>query len=148
MNDINVVTITGNLTRDAELRATRSGVSILNFRIASNYGVKNKQTGEWEDRANFVGCAVVGARAEPLSKMLAKGSKVAVSGSLRYHEWEDEHGNKRSALEVYADEVVVLTPKRDGSGGGGYQQATQQTPQQPQSAPSQGYPMYDRDIPF
>lgn len=146
MRDINSVNITGNLTAEPELRATASGTAVLNFRIASNYSVKNKQTGEWEDRPNYVSCTVIGARAEPLSKLLSKGEKVAVSGSLRYHEWEDKDGGKRSMLEIMVENVLLMT--RKGEGGGQHQ--GQQAYQQPQGY--QGYdepaPLYDRDIPF
>lgn len=142
MKDINSVNITGNLTAEPELRATTSGTAVLNFRIASNYSVKNKQTGEWEDRANFVGCTILGARAEPLSKLLSKGDRVAVSGSLRYHEWESKDGSgKRSMLEIMADTVVLMARKGDG----GHHQA--QTDYQPQGY-DEPAPLYDRDIPF
>lgn len=108
-NDINTVAITGNLCADPALRATRSGVQVLNFRIAINYSVKNKDTGEWESRPNYVSCVVLGSRAEPLSRLLAKGRKVCVSGSLRYREWEGDDGQKHSMLEVHAENVVLMS---------------------------------------
>lgn len=144
MNDINSVNITGNLTAEPELRATTSGTTVLNVRIASNYSVKNKTTGEWEDRANFVSCTVMGARAEPLSRLLDKGDKVAVSGSLRYHQWEAKDGSSRSMIEVYADNVILMSKK----GQSGQQQSAHQTPQQPQSPDGYAASMWDRDIPF
>lgn len=137
MNDINIVSITGNLAADPELRATTSGTQVLNFRIASNFSVKNRQTGEWEERPNWVGCVVIGARAEPLSRLLSRGDKVAVSGSLRYHEWEAKDGTKRSVLEVYADNVILM-PKPKGDG----------TPQHPVSQTDHYSSVYDEDCPF
>ena len=85
---INRVAISGNLSRDAELRTTQSGMSILDFGVAVNDRRKNQQTGEWEDCPNFVDCTVFGARAEKLQPYLTKGSKVALEGKLRYSSWE------------------------------------------------------------
>ena len=84
---INRVNISGNLTRDPELRMTGSGTQILAFGVAVNDRRRNPQSGEWEDYPNFVDCVVFGARAEPLSRFLSKGSKVAVEGKLRYSSW-------------------------------------------------------------
>lgn len=69
---INKVIISGNLTRDPELRANTSGTPILGFGVAVNDRVKNQQSGEWEDRPNFIDCAVFGARAEALAKILKR----------------------------------------------------------------------------
>lgn len=113
-SDINHIVITGNLVRDPELRATTSGTQILNFRLASNHAVKSRQTGEWESVADYVSCVVLGARAEPLSRILAKGRKVCVSGQLRYREWESE-GQRHSMHEIRVDEVVLMSAPRDGA---------------------------------
>lgn len=134
MNDINSVSITGNLTAEPELRATRSGTAVLNFRIASNYS--RKKDGEWVSVPNFVGCVVLGARAEPLSRLLGKGDRVAIQGQLRYREWEHE-GQKRSIIEILAEQVVLMT-RHDG------QQQYQQPAQQQDRTPD----MYDYDVPF
>ena len=101
---INKVMITGNLTRDPELRATGSGTQILHFGVAVNDRRRNQQSGEWEDYPNFVDCVVFGARAEPLSRFLTKGSKVAIEGKLRYSSWEAKEGGRRSKLEVVVDD--------------------------------------------
>lgn len=113
-SDINHIVITGNLVRDPELRATTSGTQILNFRLASNHAVKSRQTGEWESVADYVSCVVLGARAEPLSRILSKGRKVCVSGQLRYREWESE-GQRHSMHEIRVDEVVLMSAPRDGA---------------------------------
>ncbi|MBN2822078.1 MAG: single-stranded DNA-binding protein [Coriobacteriia bacterium] len=115
---INRVMITGNLTRDPELRSTNSGMSVLKMGVAVNDRRKNQQTGEWEDVPNFVDVTVFGARGEALSRFLNKGSKVAIEGKLRWSQWENPQGEKRSKLEVIADEVEFLSSRDGGSGGG------------------------------
>lgn len=117
---INRVNITGNLTRDPELRSTQSGTSVLTFGVAVNDRRRNPQTGDWEDYPNFIDCVVFGNRAEPLSRFLSKGSKVAVEGKLRWSQWERD-GQKRSKIEVVVDEVEFLSPRNSqGQQGGGY----------------------------
>lgn len=113
---INRVVISGNLTRDPELRSTAGGLSVLKLGVAVNDRRKNQSTGEWEDTPNFVDVTVFGARAEALSRFLTKGSKVAIEGKLRWSQWEKD-GEKRSKLEVVADEVEFLSSREGGSGG-------------------------------
>jgi single-strand DNA-binding protein len=115
---INRVNITGNLTRDPELRSTASGMNVLKMGVAVNDRRKNQSTGEWEDVPNFVDVTVFGARAEALSRFLSKGSKVAIEGKLRWSQWENPQGEKRSKLEVVADEIEFLSSREGGSGGG------------------------------
>lgn len=113
---INRVVISGNLTRDPELRATAGGTSVLKMGVAVNDRRKNQQTGEWEDVPNFVDVTVFGARGEALSRFLSKGAKVAIEGKLRWSQWESKEGEKRSKLEVVADEVEFLSSRDGGSG--------------------------------
>lgn len=109
---INRVNITGNLTRDAELRQSQG--PILKFTVAVNDRQRNRETGEWEDHANFVNCVLFGKRAESLASKLTKGLKVAVEGRLHYSSWDGKDGSKRSALEVYVDDLEYFTaPKSD-----------------------------------
>lgn len=105
---INIVVISGNLTRDPELRATASGLPVLGFSVAVNDRRKNQQTGEWEDYPNFVDCTMFGNRAEALSQFLEKGTKVTVTGKLRWSQWERD-GQKRSKLDVIVDELELMT---------------------------------------
>ena len=112
---INRVVISGNLTRDPELRATGSGMSVLKMGVAVNDRRKNQQTGEWEDFPNFVDVTMFGARAEAVSRFLSKGSKVAIEGKLRWSQWESQQGDKRSKLEVVADEIEFLSARDGGS---------------------------------
>lgn len=114
---INRVMISGNLTRDPELRATGGGTSVLQLGVAVNDRRKNQSTGEWEDVANFIDVTVFGARAEALSKFLRKGIKVAIEGKLRYRAWETPQGDKRSKIEVVADEIEIMSARE---GGGNY----------------------------
>ena len=127
---INRVFITGNLTRDAELRTTATGMSVLGLSVAVNDRVKDQVTGEWKDRPNFIDCTVFGRRADALAKLLGKGQKVAVAGRLRQTTWERD-GQKRSKLEVVADDVELMS-RRDGGA---------------EASPAQES-VYDEDIPF
>ena len=114
---INRVNISGNLTRDPELRATASGTQVLSFGVAVNDRRRNPQTGEWEDYPNFVDCTMFGTRAEAVSRYLSKGSKVAIEGKLRYSSWERD-GQRRSKLEVIVDEVEFMSRGQQGEAGG------------------------------
>lgn len=107
---INRVVISGNLTRDPELRAAQSGTAILSFSVAVNDRRRNAQTGDWEDVPNYVDCIVFGKRAEGLAKFLAKGAKVAIEGRLRWSQWQDrDTGKNRSKLEVVVDEIEAMS---------------------------------------
>ena len=136
---INQVLITGNLTRDAELRQTQSGYSILGFTVAVNERRKNQQTGEWEDKPNYVNCKMFGSRAEKLQQYLTKGLKVAIAGRLSYSSWET-NGQKHSKLEVLVDNIEFMTSRNA-------QPATQQPQAQVYTAAPVA-PMADADIPF
>ena len=105
---INRVNISGNLTRDSELRATAGGVQVLRFGVAVNDRRRNPESGEWEDYPNFVECVMFGARAEAVGRYLLKGTKVAIEGKLRYSSWEKD-GQRRSKLEVIVDEVEFMS---------------------------------------
>ena len=140
---INRVAISGNLTRDAELRTTQSGMSILGFGVAVNDRRKNQQTGEWEDCPSFVDCTVFGARAEKLQPYLAKGSKVALEGKLRYSSWESG-GQRRSKLGVIVDDLEFMSSRRDDAGSGHAPQPVPEAGPVIDAAAS----VYDEDIPF
>jgi single-strand DNA-binding protein len=138
---INRVCISGNLTRDPEMRSTGSGMAIMQLRMAVNDRRKNSQTGEWEDAPNYVGVVVFGQRAESLSRFLSKGSKIIVDGKLRWSEWDDKNtGEKRSKLEVVADDIDFASGRGEGGGGGTYSAPA------PSSSPSD--PVFEDDIPF
>lgn len=155
---INRVNISGNLTRDPELRATAGGTQVLSFGVAVNDRRRNPQNGEWEDYPNFVDCTMFGTRAEAVSRYLSKGSKVAIEGKLRYSSWERD-GQRRSKLEVIVDEIEFLSRGQQGGGQGGYGQPAYgqggydaaPMPAPAPQAPAQVPPaadVFDEDIPF
>lgn len=111
---INRAILSGNLTREPDLRETASGMAVLNFGIAVNDRRKNPKTNEWEDYPNFIDCTMFGNRASSVSKYLAKGMKVIIEGKLRWNQWEKD-GQKRSKLEVVVDELEFMGPKRDSA---------------------------------
>lgn len=135
---INRVNISGNLTRDPELRATAAGTSVLTFGIAVNDRVRNQETGEWEDRPNFVDCTMFGSRAESVSRFLSKGAKVSLEGKLHWSQWEKD-GQKRSKLDVVVNDIEFMSTRNDGT-------APASTPAPAYQAPAM--PMYDEDVPF
>jgi len=108
---INRVVITGNLTRDPEVRATQSGTCVMSLSVAVNDRRRNAETGEWEDAPNFVDVTMFGNRAQALSARLAKGDKVAVEGKLRWQQWERDD-EKRSKLDVVAEELEFLSARK------------------------------------
>jgi single-strand DNA-binding protein len=116
--NINRVVLTGNLTRDPELRSTGSGMSVCSLRVASNTRRKNQATGEWEDKPNFFDVTVWGAQGENCARFLSKGRPVAIDGRLEWREWETQDGHKRSAVEIVADAVQFLGGRDDAAGGG------------------------------
>ena len=152
---INRVTITGNLTRDPELRALPSGSSVLSFGVAVNDRWRNPQTQQWEDRPNYIDCVMFGNRAQSLANILHRGMKVAIEGKLRWSQWQDrESGKNRSKIEVVVDEVEFMSSRDQHA-----QQAPQMrapppprdTASTPAPAPVQAPPagdVYDKDIPF
>ena len=104
---INSVCITGNLTRDVEIRATPGGVTIASFTVAVNERHKDQSTGKLEDKPNFIDCKMFGKRADGVAPYLTKGSKVALSGRLSYSQWEKD-GQHRSKLEVIAEDIEFM----------------------------------------
>ena len=109
---INKVIISGNLTRDAELKSLSSGTDVLEFGIAVNERRKNNQTGEWEDSPNFFDCSLFGKRAEGLSRYMVKGRKVALEGKLQWRQWEKD-GEKRSKVSIVVNEVDLMDNGRN-----------------------------------
>ena len=118
-SNLNVVVLTGNLTRDPELRSLPSGTSVCDMRVAVNTRRKNNATGEWEDKPNYFDVKVWGAQGENCARFLSKGHPVAVQGRLEWREWETQDGQKRQAVDIIADSVQFLGG-RDDAGAGGF----------------------------
>jgi single-strand DNA-binding protein len=116
-SNLNVVVITGNLTRDPELRSLPSGTSVCDLRVAVNTRRKNGATGEWEDKPNYFDVKVWGAQGDNCARFLAKGRPVGVQGRLEWREWETQDGHKRQAVDIIADSVQFLGGRDDASSG-------------------------------
>jgi single-strand DNA-binding protein len=132
MSNGNSITLCGNITREPELRFTPSGQPKANFGIAVNRRWQNRQTNEWEEAVSFFNIVAWGSLGENASESLQKGSRVLVTGRLEQRSWETDDGEKRSIVEVVADEIgpslrwataqVVKNDRKgpnDGGGGGG-----------------------------
>ena len=152
---INRATISGNLTRDAELRSTAGGTLVLGFSVAVNDRRKSSQTGEWEDVPSFIDCTMFGTRAQSLAQYLVKGTKVAVEGKLRWSQWERD-GQKRSKIEVIVDSLDFMSSRNATGGGSDYGAPSYGgAPAPAAEAPAYSAPavdtsssVYDDDIPF
>lgn len=140
MSDINNVSLTGRLTRDPELRVTAGGTQLLSFTLVFNTSVRNRQTGEWDERSNFIDCTMFGKRAEALLNFLAKGQKVAIAGKLRYATW-DKDGQRHSKLDLIVDEIDFMAQRQNAA-----QPAS--APASPQAPMPPVVDTFDEDIPF
>jgi single-strand DNA-binding protein len=115
--NINRVVLTGNLTRDPEMRSTSGGTSVCSLRIATNTRQKDA-SGEWGDRAHYFSVTVFGAQGENCARFLSKGRPVAIDGRLQWREWQDQNGNKRESIEIVAESVQFLGGRDDAAGNG------------------------------
>jgi single-strand DNA-binding protein len=150
MSNGNSVSLVGNVTRDPELRFTPSGQPNASFGLAVNRRWQNRQTNEWEEQVSFFDVVCWGDMAENVGESIQKGTRVLVSGRLQQRSWETQNGEKRSKVEIVADEVgpslrwaTAQTTKvdrrgPDGSGGGGGQSYGSSAPA-PQPAGDPGY---------
>jgi single-strand DNA-binding protein len=114
MASLNKVFLIGNLTRDPELRYIPSGSAVATFTLAINR-VFNTQAGEKKEQVSFIRIVVWGRRAEVCGEYLSKGSPLFVEGRLQSRDWETQDGQKRSTVEVVADNIQFL---RAGSKAG------------------------------
>jgi single-strand DNA-binding protein len=135
--NLNRVVITGNLTRDPELRSTPSGTPVCALRIASN--TRRKTNGEWTDKANYFSVTVWGAQGENCARFLTKGRPVAIDGRLEWREWTGQDNVKRESVEIVADAVQFLGTADAPAGD-----AAPSEPQAHDAVPSHD----DDDIPF
>lgn len=146
-----ITTIVGNLASDIDLRFTQSGDAVANFLVAHNTRRFNKQTNAWEDGdALFMRCAIWKQAAENMANSLTKGQRIIVTGKLIQQNFEDRDGNKRSSIQMVAEEVgpslkwstatVTKASTSTSSGGGGGFQAQQPASDAWGSAPAEQAP--------
>lgn len=125
----NTVTVVGNITRDPELRFTNTGRGMATFGLAVNRRWQNRQSGEWEEQVSFFNIVAWGDMGENIAQSIHKGDRVIVSGRLEQRSYEAQAGEKRSVVEIIADEVgpslrwasatVTKAERAQGEGGGG-----------------------------
>ncbi|MCU1455381.1 MAG: single stranded DNA-binding protein [Acidimicrobiales bacterium] len=125
-NNVNVV---GNVTRDPELRYTPSGQAVATFGLAVNRRWQNRQNQEWEEQTSFFDVKCWAQMAENVGESVQRGSRVMVVGRLEQRSWETDNGEKRSKVEIVADEIgpslrwatasITKNERREGGAGGG-----------------------------
>jgi single-strand DNA-binding protein len=99
------VTIVGNVTRDPEMRYTPSGVAKASFGVAVSRRWQNRNSHEWEEQTSFFNVVCWREMAENVCESIGKGARIVVSGRLEQRSWETENGDKRSVVEIVADDV-------------------------------------------
>jgi single-strand DNA-binding protein len=105
--DINQLTISGNLTRDPELRELRSGTAVCSIRIAHNERYRDA-AGDWADRPQYFDVTIWSGLGYWIGRNVVQGDKVVVAGRLRWHEWDNDQGDKRQAVDITADSVIPV----------------------------------------
>ena len=124
---MNKIFLIGNLTRDPELSETNSGVAVCRFGIAVSR--RFAQGGDAERQTDFFNCTAWRGLAENIARFCKKGNKVAVVGSVQIRNVEDNSGQRRTYVDVVADDVEFLTPKVNGSSDeGDYVPASKKKP--------------------
>jgi single-strand DNA-binding protein len=128
----NSITLVGNLTRDPEIRFTATGRAVASFGIA--VGRRYQVNGEWQEQTSYFNVTAWGQLGENAAATFTKGTRVVVTGRLEQREYTSREGEKRTAIDVIADELgpslrwatatVVRTPKQDGQGGGASNRST------------------------
>ena len=149
----NSVTLVGNVTREPELRYTAAGQAMAKFGLAVNRRWQNRQTNAWEESTSFFDVVAWREMAENVGESITKGTRVVVTGRMEQRSYENQAGEKRSAVELVADEIgpslrwatakVVRNERRsdgDGSPGGGGGA--------PERAPAAAAPRYEDEEPF
>jgi single-strand DNA-binding protein len=102
----NTVTVVGNLTREPELRYTPSGQAVCRLGVAVNRRWQNRQTNEWEEQVSFFNVTAWAQLAENVGECLTKGTRVVVTGRLEQRSWETPDGEKKSSVDIIADEIA------------------------------------------
>lgn len=124
----NTVDLVGNITRDPELRFTPGGMAVAQFGLAVNRRRQDRQTNEWKEETSFFDVVAYGSLAENVSESLTRGSRVVVQGRLEQRSWETQENERRSKIEIVADDIgpslrwataQVTKNERRADGGGG-----------------------------
>lgn len=148
MNALNKAQIIGNLTRDPELKQTAGGQSVCTFGVATNRSWTDSN-GTKKDEAEYHNIVAWGKLAEICGQYLKRGTKVFVEGRLQTRSWEDEGGTKHYRTEIVSNDMIILTPKGENTGGSSYG-GENMTPAA--SAPKASSPAVDdispEDLPF
>lgn len=158
--DLNRVMLIGRLTRDPELRQTTNGTAYAKFGIANNR--RYTAQGERKEEVSFFNCTAWGRQAEVINQYCRKGKQVAIEGRLQQRSWQDQSGQKQSAVDVVVENLQMLGGPGDGGGsggggqgnygGGGYDPGPQPPGDFGSGGPGGGGfdpgPMDDDDIPF
>jgi single-strand DNA-binding protein len=156
---INKVILIGNLGADPDVRYSASQKPVVNLRLATSEGWRDRESGEMQERTEWHRVVLFGRLAEVGEKYLRKGSKVYVEGRLQTRKWQTQEGQDRYSTEIVANDLQMLDSRggtaslesggtRDGGwgdeprGGDGYGEPRQRQPQ------PQGEPPFDDDIPF
>src|SRR3954449_3261000 len=153
MANDNTVTLVGNVTRDPELRYTPSGQTVATFGLAVNRRWQNRQNQEWEEQVSFFDVKSWSGLAENVAESIQRGTRVIVTGRLEQRSWETDNGEKRSKVEVVADEIapslrwataqVQKIERQGGASGGGGNAPAARAP-----ALANEPPAYDGEEPF
>ena len=136
MSDLNRCDFIGRLGQDPETKYMPSGSAVANFSIAVSSKWKDKQTGQQQERTEWVRCSAFGKLAEIIEKYLRKGSQVYISGEMQTRKWQDKEGNDRYTTEIKVRDMKMLGSKADSAPA---------SPQQSFADPSNEP---DDDIPF
>lgn len=116
MNGMNKAILIGVLGADPELKITANGNAVMRLRMATSETYLDKASGERQEKTEWHTVVMWGKRAESLNKLLSKGSKLAVEGSIQTRSWEDKDGGKRYATEINARDIILLGDARKGGG--------------------------------
>lgn len=159
MSSENFVSVTGNATRDPELRYTTSGAAVVNFGLAYNHRRFNKQTEQWDEEVSFFDVTAWYDLAENVAETVEKGTRITVAGRLNQDSWETADGDKRSKVEIVAEDVAIslrwatatvskVDRREGGSSGGGTGGRSSGSASRSTGRSGGGRPSFDNEEPF
>jgi single-strand DNA-binding protein len=117
MGNLNKVFLMGNLTRDPEIRYTQTGTAVTRIGLAVNRRIRDAATNQWRDEAEFINVTMFGRRGEVISEYFRKGDPIFIEGRLHYRSWETQAGERRSMLDVVAENFEFLSGRGGGAQG-------------------------------